>query len=51
MGMPAAKCADKTLQDFVNNIQIPCNAQEGDKPCFNIHRYGRRYIPTGFCCI
>ena len=30
-GMPAAKCADKTLQDFVNNIQIPCNAQEGDK--------------------
>ena len=31
MGMPAAKCADKTLQDFVNNIQIPCNAQEGDK--------------------
>ena len=31
MGMPAVKNADKTLQDFVNNIQIPCNAQEGDK--------------------
>ena len=30
MGMPAVKNADKTLQDFVNNIQIPCNAQEGD---------------------
>ena len=22
---------NKTLRDFVNNIQIPCNAQEGDK--------------------
>ncbi|MBR1862990.1 MAG: pyruvate:ferredoxin (flavodoxin) oxidoreductase [Ruminococcus sp.] len=31
MGMKAVECADKTLQDFVNNIQIPCNAQEGDK--------------------
>ena len=31
MGVKAVKCANKTLQDFVNNIQIPCNAQEGDK--------------------
>ena len=30
MGMPAAKCADKKLEKFVNEIQIPCNAQEGD---------------------
>ena len=30
MGMPKAKCANKTLQDFVNNIQIPCNEQKGD---------------------
>ena len=32
MGMAKVKVAgNKTLQDFVNNIQIPCNAQEGDK--------------------
>ena len=30
MGMPAVTCENKELQDFVNNIQIPCNAQEGD---------------------
>lgn len=30
MGMPKAKCADKTLEKFVNEIQIPCNAQKGD---------------------
>ncbi|MBQ7756072.1 MAG: pyruvate:ferredoxin (flavodoxin) oxidoreductase [Oscillospiraceae bacterium] len=31
MGMPKVKCDDKTLEKFVNEIQIPCNAQEGDK--------------------
>ena len=31
MGMPPVTCANKELQDFVNNIQIPCNAQKGDK--------------------
>ena len=31
MGMPKAKCSNKILESFVNNIQIPCNAQEGDK--------------------
>ncbi len=31
MGMKPVTCADKKLQDFVNNIQIPCNAQNGDK--------------------
>ena len=32
MGMSKVKVpGNKTLQDFVNNIQIPCNAQEGDK--------------------
>ena len=30
MGMPKAKCADKTLEKFVNEIQIPCNEQKGD---------------------
>jgi len=30
MGMPPVTCDDKVLQDFVNNIQIPCNAQKGD---------------------
>ena len=30
MGMKPVTCADKTLQDFVNNIQIPCNAQDGN---------------------
>lgn len=31
MGQKAVKIADKNLQKFVNNILIPCNAQEGDK--------------------
>ena len=31
MGMPAVTCDDKVLEDFVNKIQIPCNAQVGDK--------------------
>ena len=31
MGMPKAKCADKTLEKFVNEIQIPCNEQKGDE--------------------
>ena len=31
MGMAKVKTNDKTLQKFVNDIQIPCNAQEGDK--------------------
>ena len=32
MGMDHVKVpGNKTLQDFVNSIQIPCNAQEGDK--------------------
>ncbi len=30
MGMDPVKDDDKVLQDFVNNIQIPCNAQKGD---------------------
>ncbi|SDA09733.1 pyruvate-ferredoxin/flavodoxin oxidoreductase [Ruminococcus sp. YE71] len=30
MGMDPVKDKDKVLQDFVNNIQIPCNAQKGD---------------------
>ena len=29
--MPAVTCDDKVLEDFVNKIQIPCNAQVGDK--------------------
>ena len=31
MGMPKVKCDNKVLEKFVNEIQIPCNAQEGDK--------------------
>ncbi len=31
MGMDAASGANKALVDFVNNIQMPCNAQQGDK--------------------
>ena len=31
MGMPAATGDNKTLVDYVNNILIPCNAQQGDK--------------------
>ena len=30
MGMAAVTCEDKNLQDYVNKIQIPCNAQKGD---------------------
>ncbi|MBE6855951.1 MAG: pyruvate:ferredoxin (flavodoxin) oxidoreductase [Ruminococcus sp.] len=30
MGMAAVTNDNKTLQDYVNNIQIPCNAQKGD---------------------
>ncbi len=30
MGMPKAQCADKVLEKFVNEIQIPCNEQKGD---------------------
>ena len=30
MGMPHATGDNKTLVDFINNIQIPCNAQKGD---------------------
>ena len=30
MGMVAVTNSNKTLQDYVNNIQIPCNAQKGD---------------------
>ena len=31
MGMDKVSGDNKTLVDFVNNIQIPCNAQQGDK--------------------
>ena len=31
MGMPKVSCANKELEDFINNVQIPCNAQQGDK--------------------
>ena len=31
MGMDKAEGDNKTLIDFVNNIQQPCNAQQGDK--------------------
>ncbi len=31
MGMPKVKCDNKVLEKYVNEIQIPCNAQEGDK--------------------
>ncbi|MCD8094752.1 MAG: pyruvate:ferredoxin (flavodoxin) oxidoreductase [Ruminococcus sp.] len=30
MGIPNVSCSDKVLEDFVNEIQIPCNAQKGD---------------------
>jgi len=30
MGMDKVSAANKDLEDFVNNIQIPCNAQKGD---------------------
>ncbi|MBR6101852.1 MAG: pyruvate:ferredoxin (flavodoxin) oxidoreductase [Ruminococcus sp.] len=30
MGMAKVKCANKDLEKFVNEIQIPCNAQKGD---------------------
>ena len=30
MGMEKVKCANKDLEKFVNEIQIPCNAQKGD---------------------
>ncbi len=31
IGMPKVTCENKALEDFVNNVQIPCNAQQGDK--------------------
>ena len=31
MGIPHVTCDDKKLEKFVNEVQIPCNAQEGDK--------------------
>ncbi|MBR4319787.1 MAG: pyruvate:ferredoxin (flavodoxin) oxidoreductase [Oscillospiraceae bacterium] len=31
MGMPKVSCDNKFLEDFINNVQIPCNAQQGDK--------------------
>jgi pyruvate-ferredoxin/flavodoxin oxidoreductase len=30
MGMKAVSSGNKVLDDYVNNIQIPCNAQKGD---------------------
>ncbi len=30
MGIPEVTCDDKVLEDFVNKIQIPSNAQKGD---------------------
>ena len=30
MGMAAVTCDDKVLENYVNKIQIPCNAQKGD---------------------
>ena len=30
MGMSAVSCDNQKLADYVNNIQIPCNAQKGD---------------------
>ena len=30
MGMPKVTCDNKVLEKFVNEIQIPCNAQKGD---------------------
>lgn len=30
MGMPKATGSNQSLVDYVNNIQIPCNAQKGD---------------------
>ncbi len=30
MGMGKVTCDNKVLEDYVNNIQIPCNAQKGD---------------------
>lgn len=30
IGMSAVTCSNKVLEDYVNNIQIPCNAQKGD---------------------
>ncbi len=30
MGMAKVTCDNKVLEDYVNNIQIPCNAQKGD---------------------
>ena len=30
MGMAAVSCDNQKLADYVNNIQIPCNAQKGD---------------------
>ena len=31
MGMAKVSCDNKDLERFVNDIQIPCNAQQGDK--------------------
>ena len=31
MGMAKVSCENKELERFVNEIQIPCNAQQGDK--------------------
>ncbi len=31
MGMAKVTCDNKALEKFVNEIQIPCNAQQGDK--------------------
>ena len=31
MGLPKQTACNQTLTDYVNNIQIPCNAQQGDK--------------------
>ena len=35
----------------VHEFRSPQCSGGRQAPCFNIHRYGRRHIPTGFCCI
>ncbi|MBR7039394.1 MAG: pyruvate:ferredoxin (flavodoxin) oxidoreductase, partial [Oscillospiraceae bacterium] len=48
MGMDKVTASNKELEDFVNNIQIPCNAQQGDKlPVSTFVKFADGTSPSG----
>jgi len=48
MGMPKVSCANKELETFVNSVQIPCNAQEGNKlPVSTFVNFADGTTPSG----